>query len=154
MAIDVDVDIDVEVDVDVDVEVNIDVNVDIDVDVDIDIDLDVDIDMAAAHLFCTPAVYTVSRFMLPTCISSYCCTTKKLLYRVITTSDNDTVTVMFGSKSASEAQWETFATDRQEKINELQAITFDEEGASDAQNIAAPPKKFVFFGAKRPKKNA
>ena len=30
-----------------------------------------------------------------------------------------------------------------EKINGLQAITFDEEGASDAQNIAAPPKQEI-----------
>ena len=43
-----------------------------------------------------------------------------------------------------------FAKDRKERLNELQAITFDEEGASDAQKIAAPPKqeigKIRFFG--------
>ena len=49
-----------------------------------------------------------------------------------------------------------FAKDRREKINELQAITFDEESASDTQNILAPPKCMIlvkqltpiFFGAK------
>ena len=32
-----------------------------------------------------------------------------------------------------------FAKDRREKINELQALTFDEESAYDAQKIVAPP---------------
>ena len=35
----------------------------------------------------------------------------------------------------------SFAKDLKEKINELQAITFDDEYASDAQNGAAPPKR-------------
>ena len=43
-----------------------------------------------------------------------------------------------------------FAKDRKEKTNELQAMTFDEEGASDARNIVATPKqkicKIRFFG--------
>ena len=34
-----------------------------------------------------------------------------------------------------------FAKDRKEKINELQAITFDEESAGDAENCVAPPKQ-------------
>ena len=33
-----------------------------------------------------------------------------------------------------------FAKDRKEKISELQAITFDDEYANDAQTGAAPPK--------------
>ena len=32
------------------------------------------------------------------------------------------------------------AKDRREKINELQALIFDEESASDAQKFIAPPK--------------
>ena len=42
-----------------------------------------------------------------------------------------------------------FAKDRREKINELQAITFDDESASDDEKCLAPPKQ-----AKRPKKVA
>ena len=39
-----------------------------------------------------------------------------------------------------------FAKDRREKINELQALTFDEESAYDAQKIVAPPKHlFIEF---------
>ena len=39
-----------------------------------------------------------------------------------------------------------FAKDRREKINELQALTFDEESAYDAQKIVAPPKhQFIEF---------
>ena len=39
-----------------------------------------------------------------------------------------------------------FAKDRREKINELQAMIFDEESANDAQKILAPPKNlFIDF---------
>ena len=45
-----------------------------------------------------------------------------------------------------------FAKDRKEKISELQAITFDDEYANDAQTGAAPPKPEIcknrFFGWK------
>ena len=34
-----------------------------------------------------------------------------------------------------------FAKDRKEKINELQAITFDEESAKDSEKRLAPPKR-------------
>jgi len=34
-----------------------------------------------------------------------------------------------------------FAKELSPKINELQAITFDEESASDAQKFIAPPKR-------------
>ena len=37
-----------------------------------------------------------------------------------------------------------FTKDRRVKINELQAITFDEESASDAQRLLAPPKRQLF----------
>ena len=38
------------------------------------------------------------------------------------------------------------AKDRREKRNELQALIFDEESASDAQKIVAPPKnQFIDF---------
>ena len=33
--------------------------------------------------------------------------------------------------------------DRREKINELQAMIFDEESASDAQKFLAPPKRRI-----------
>ena len=36
-----------------------------------------------------------------------------------------------------------FAKDRREKINELQALVFDEESASDAQKFPAPPKLMI-----------
>ena len=36
-----------------------------------------------------------------------------------------------------------FAKDRREKINELQAMIFDEESASDAQKFLAPPKLVI-----------
>ena len=45
--------------------------------------------------------------------------------------------VIIGAKSAAKAVCTTFdhsAKDRREKINELQAMTFDQESASDAQN--------------------
>ena len=35
------------------------------------------------------------------------------------------------------------AKDRREKINELQAMIFDEESASDAQKFLAPPKRKI-----------
>ena len=39
-----------------------------------------------------------------------------------------------------------FAKDRREKINELQALTFDEESAYDAQkNVALPKHLFIEF---------
>ena len=39
-----------------------------------------------------------------------------------------------------------FAKARREKINELQAMIFDEESANDAQKILAPPKHlFIDF---------
>ena len=39
-----------------------------------------------------------------------------------------------------------FAKDRREKINELQAMIFDEESANEAQKILAPPKNlFIDF---------
>ena len=39
-----------------------------------------------------------------------------------------------------------FATDRREKINELQAMIFDEESANEAQKILAPSKNlFIDF---------
>ena len=42
-----------------------------------------------------------------------------------------------------------FAKGRSEKRNKLQALTFDEESASDAQKIAAPPKHlFIAFTPK------
>ena len=37
----------------------------------------------------------------------------------------------------------TSAKDRKEKINELQAMIFDEESASDAQKFLAPPKRRI-----------
>ena len=36
-----------------------------------------------------------------------------------------------------------FAKARREKINELQAMIFDEESAYDAQKILAPPKRKI-----------
>ena len=36
-----------------------------------------------------------------------------------------------------------FAKDRREKINELQALVFDDQSASDAQKFLAPPKLVI-----------
>ena len=53
------------------------------------------------------------------------------------------VTVIFGQTRVY--HFYPFAKDRSEKINELQAITFDDESASDDEKCLAPPKR-----AKRP----
>ena len=59
------------------------------------------------------------------------------------TPEDEMVTVIFGSTSSSETQWETFTPSprivkRKSEINKLQAVTFNEEGASEAENIVAP----------------
>ena len=55
------------------------------------------------------------------------------------------VIVIFGSKSAKNTNSVVypFAKDRREKINELQAMTFDDGPATDAQRVTAPPKSRV-----------
>ena len=54
------------------------------------------------------------------------------------------VEVIFDPKSTSKTQTALFTPSPRlvgEKINELHAITFDEESASDAQTLLAPPKR-------------
>ena len=53
------------------------------------------------------------------------------------------VIVIFDSESASKIQIESFTPSPRivEKINELQAITFDEEYARNAQKVTAPTKQ-------------
>ena len=63
--------------------------------------------------------------------------------QMIETSQHQMVEVIFGAKSRSKTQIDSFtpsAKDRREKTNKLQAMTFDEEYASDAPKITAPPK--------------
>ena len=67
------------------------------------------------------------------------------------TSCDDMVKLTFGQKSIKKLRCTTFTPSPRpvmKKINELQAISFDEEYAYDAQNGAAPPrfaKSDLFF---------
>ena len=53
------------------------------------------------------------------------------------------IKVIFGAKTKLDTYWVVypFAKELSPKINELQAITFDKESASDAQKLQAPPKR-------------
>ena len=65
------------------------------------------------------------------------------------TSYDDMATVIFSSKSVSTTQIESFTHSPRiaERINELQAMTLDEESASAAQELLAP-LQFCFSAKK------
>ena len=50
-----------------------------------------------------------------------------------------------GKKSKEKKKRSSHPPEHREKMTELQAMIFDEESARDAQKVAAPPKRVIFF---------